>query len=63
MSQVIAFRRILSRGSKRFFHASAVSYGDALDMADTFSRRHCKYFLIYIIYFYDIYINQDLYKY
>jgi glycine dehydrogenase len=40
MSQVIAFRRILSRGSRRFFHASATSYGDALDMADTFSRRH-----------------------
>lgn len=46
-----ALRRIVASGNKlynkksnaRSFHTTGVMAGDALDMADTFARRHSKF--------------------
>jgi len=54
MSKSFAARRVLAASSRlrsnkhgamrRTFHATSALGGDALDMVDTFARRHCEFF-------------------
>ena len=39
----LALRRWSTCSHTKSLHASSILLGDALDMADTFARRHCKF--------------------
>ena len=54
MHKNVALRRLLARRLShvkniRCYHASGKVGADALDMVDTFARRHSEYYLIFVL--------------